>query len=42
MLTEPNAKAAEAGLTAGTVVNYTATVTSEWTDRQMETPEQPE
>ncbi|MFK4189429.1 hypothetical protein ACI2L4_36435 [Streptomyces sparsogenes] len=42
VLTEPNAKAAEAGLTAGTVVNYTATVTSEWTDRQMETLEQPE
>ncbi|MER6140409.1 CU044_5270 family protein [Streptomyces sparsogenes] len=42
VLTEPNAKAAEAGLTAGTVVNYTATVTSEWTDRQLETPEQSE
>ncbi|GAA2350374.1 CU044_5270 family protein [Streptomyces cuspidosporus] len=42
VLTEPDAKAAEAGLTAGTVVNYTATVTSEWTDRQLKTPEQPE
>ncbi|MDX3224436.1 CU044_5270 family protein [Streptomyces sp. ME19-01-6] len=38
VLTKPNAKAAEAGLTAGTVVNHTATVTSEWTDRQLETP----
>ncbi|MFF7649224.1 CU044_5270 family protein [Streptomyces sp. NPDC007983] len=34
-LTKPNAKAAEAGLTAGTVVNYTATVKAEWTDRQL-------
>ncbi|MGV9851139.1 hypothetical protein ACWDWU_20575 [Streptomyces sp. NPDC003442] len=39
VLTKPNAKAAEAGLTAGTVVNYTATVASEWTDRQLRTPE---
>ncbi|MFD8865624.1 CU044_5270 family protein [Streptomyces sp. NPDC059590] len=38
VLTKPNAKAAEAGLTAGTVVNYTATVKSEWTDRQLKTP----
>ncbi|MFI0818195.1 CU044_5270 family protein [Streptomyces sp. NPDC021098] len=34
-LTKPNAKAAGAGLTAGTVVNYTATVTAKWTDRQL-------
>ncbi|MFS7879192.1 CU044_5270 family protein [Streptomyces asiaticus] len=39
VLTKPDAKAAEAGLTAGTVVNYTATVESEWTDRQLKTPE---
>ncbi|MCQ8189613.1 CU044_5270 family protein [Streptomyces rugosispiralis] len=38
VLTKPNAKAAEAGLTAGTVVNSTATVTSKWTDRQLKTP----
>ena len=38
VLTEPDATAAEAGLRAGTVVNYTATVTAEWTDRQLETP----
>ncbi|MES4901754.1 MULTISPECIES: CU044_5270 family protein [unclassified Streptomyces] len=38
VLTKPNAKAAEAGLTAGTVVNHTATVTSRWTDRQLKTP----
>ncbi|MEU1803169.1 CU044_5270 family protein [Streptomyces sp. NPDC019937] len=38
-LTKPNAKAAEAGLTAGTVVNYTAIVQAEWTDRQVKTPE---
>jgi len=37
-LTKPNAKAAEAGLTAGTVVNYNATVTAKWTDRQLKTP----
>ncbi|MGY0062018.1 CU044_5270 family protein [Streptomyces sp. LZ34] len=37
-LTKPNAKAAEAGLTAGTVVNYTANVRSEWSDRQLKTP----
>ncbi|MER8155513.1 CU044_5270 family protein [Streptomyces sp. NPDC094472] len=39
VLTEPDAKAAEAGLTSGTVVNYTATVRSEWTDRQLKTSE---
>ncbi|MGI5466680.1 CU044_5270 family protein [Streptomyces sp. CA-132043] len=38
MLTKPSAKAAEAGLAAGTPVNYTATVTAEWTDRQLKTP----
>ncbi|MEU4897940.1 CU044_5270 family protein [Streptomyces sp. NPDC044780] len=38
-LTKPNAEAAEAGLTAGTVVNYTATVSSRWSDRQLKTPE---
>lgn len=37
-VTKPNAKAAEAGLTAGTVVGYNATVTAEWTDRQLKTP----
>ncbi|MEU5923293.1 CU044_5270 family protein [Streptomyces antimycoticus] len=42
VLTEPDAKAAEAGLTSGTVVNYTATVRSEWTDRQLKIPEAPE
>ncbi|MCG0287429.1 CU044_5270 family protein [Streptomyces sp. PSAA01] len=42
VLTEPDAKAAKAGLTSGTVVNYTATVQSEWTDRQLKTPEIPE
>ncbi|MGW7753529.1 CU044_5270 family protein [Streptomyces violaceusniger] len=42
VLTEPDAKAAKAGLTSGTVVNYTATVRSEWTDRQLKTPETPE
>ncbi|MDW6062993.1 CU044_5270 family protein [Streptomyces sp. FXJ1.4098] len=38
VLTKPNAQAAEAGLTAGTVVNHTATVTSKWTDRQLKAP----
>ncbi|MEV6132038.1 CU044_5270 family protein [Streptomyces violaceusniger] len=38
VLTEPDAKATKAGLTSGTVVNYTATVRSEWTDRQLKTP----
>ncbi|CDR10045.1 CU044_5270 family protein [Streptomyces iranensis] len=39
VLTKPDAKATEAGLTAGTVVNYTATVESEWTERQLKAPE---
>ncbi|NUS87083.1 MAG: CU044_5270 family protein [Streptomyces sp.] len=38
VLTKPNAKAAEAGLTAGTVVHYTANVTSRWSDQQLKTP----
>ncbi|MEU6113328.1 hypothetical protein ABZ840_01970 [Streptomyces sp. NPDC047117] len=38
MLTKPSAKAVEAGLTAGTPVNYNATVKAEWTDRQLKTP----
>ncbi|OKI02529.1 hypothetical protein A6A06_16035 [Streptomyces sp. CB02923] len=38
VLTRPSAKAAEAGLTAGTPVHYTATVRSRWTDRQLKTP----
>ncbi|KAK1179028.1 CU044_5270 family protein [Streptomyces sp. NBS 14/10] len=38
VLTKPNAQAAEAGLTAGTVVNHTATVTSKWTDQQLKAP----
>ncbi|MGA6159654.1 CU044_5270 family protein [Stenotrophomonas sp. NPDC087984] len=42
VLTEPDAKAAKAGLTSGMVVNYTATVRSEWTDRQLKTPEAPD
>ncbi|MGW0945980.1 CU044_5270 family protein [Streptomyces sp. NPDC002623] len=36
-VTEPNAAASEAGVTAGTVVNYTATEKAEWSDRQLET-----
>ncbi|MGW3568371.1 CU044_5270 family protein [Streptomyces sp. NPDC000941] len=39
VLTKPNAQAAEAGLTAGTVVNHTATVTSKWADQQLRTPQ---
>ncbi|MGO4751312.1 hypothetical protein AB4212_22305, partial [Streptomyces sp. 2MCAF27] len=38
VLTKPNAKATEAGLTAGTVVHYTANVTSRWSDQQLKTP----
>ncbi|MET9296712.1 CU044_5270 family protein [Streptomyces sp. NPDC003077] len=37
-LTKPSAQAAEAGLTAGTPVNYTATVRSQWSDEQVEAP----
>lgn len=37
-LTKPSAEAAEAGIAAGTLVNYSATVKAEWTDRQPETP----
>ncbi|MEV1065205.1 CU044_5270 family protein [Streptomyces sp. NPDC050263] len=35
-VTEPNAAAAAAGVTAGTLVNYTATEKAEWSDRPLE------
>ena len=37
-LTKPSAEAAAAGLAAGALVNYSAVVKAEWTDRQLETP----
>ncbi|MFH9550767.1 CU044_5270 family protein [Streptomyces sp. NPDC017435] len=33
-VTKPSARAAAAGITAGTLVDYTVTVEAEWTDRQ--------
>ncbi|MEK8171529.1 hypothetical protein NKH77_25245 [Streptomyces sp. M19] len=38
-LVKPSAEAAEAGLTAGTPVNWTATVRATWTDTQLTVPE---